>query len=840
MKHTLLTLIICFLALALQMAKAQTPNWDWAIGAGGTGEDFGYSTATDGVGNVYVTGYYTTPTITFGAFTLINTGVGSMFIVKYDASGIVLWAKNNIGGYYMTIDVAGNIILGGIFGGGSITFGTTTLTGINGYTDIYIVKCDSLGNVIWAKVAGGIHQDKCYDISTDISGNIYLTGSYSSPYIVFDGDTLTNRDTSSTFTDMFVVKYDTAGNVSWAKGISADNYVGNETGSSVTTDYNGNVYVTGGYGNVNSNSHSIIFGTDTLQTFVDNTFLAKYDALGNELWAKGPSSGSGWNGMINADAMSNVYVTGYYESSSSITFGVTTLPSSINAYNDLYVVKYDSLGSVIWAKSAGGSGNDGSTGSAIDADGNFYITGLFYSPFITFGAFTLNRTGSSWGDIFVAKYNATGNVVWAKKAGSNAGDFVNGISVDSYNNTYITGYYRNSLNMSFGQITLTNTSSANEHFYFAKLGCDAAPTIASSGPNTICNGDSVVLTASTAASYLWSNGDTTQTTTFNTTGSYYVTTTNGTCSVQSTPTVVTVNQTPSITSTTPNAICGAGLVTLAAAASGGIINWYSTANGGSSLNTGASFATPTISATTTYYVDATIGNCTTPIRTAVTAMIDTLLGNISAMGNTTFCIGDSIMLVGNNGGTWNNGSTANDITINATGNYYVISSNSCGSDTSNSIEVTVNAIPNNSVTQSNDTLTINQTGASYQWLDCDNNFAAIPNDTNQTFVASANGNYAVLVTQNGCVDTSACYSFIITGIANSPLNETVTLYPNPANSNITVSGVMNKPISIQNTLGENVFYKQNCLTLETIDVSGFACGIYFVKVSEQSFKMIKE
>jgi hypothetical protein len=76
MKHIIPTIIICFLVMALQMAKAQTPNWDWAIGAGGTGEDFGYSTATDGVGNVYVTGYYTTPTITFGAFTLINTGGG--------------------------------------------------------------------------------------------------------------------------------------------------------------------------------------------------------------------------------------------------------------------------------------------------------------------------------------------------------------------------------------------------------------------------------------------------------------------------------------------------------------------------------------------------------------------------------------------------------------------------------------------------------------------------------------------------------------------------------------------------------------------------------------------
>jgi hypothetical protein len=872
------TLIVFFnlSLLIFNNAKAQAPNWQWAKGVGGTGYDAGNSTATDAAGNVYVTGDYNTPTITFGAFTLTNTGVGSTFIVKYDASGNVLWAKNGIGGQFMTIDAVGNIILGGTLYSDTMTFGTTTITSTNSYTDIYIVKCDSLGNVLWAKAEGGMGQDLCKGIATDVSGNIYVTGSYLSPFIVFGGDTLINRDTSSTYADMYIVKYDTAGNVSWTKRISGNHPTGNETGFSITTDFNSNVYVIGEYGNINPIGHFIILGTDTL--FGYGTFLVKYDALGNEIWVTSPSGNSG----INVDAIGNVYVTGTYNSFNSTTFGTTTFPITSNG-SDIFVVKYDSLGNVIWAKRAGGSGNDFSKLSAIDADGNFYITGTFYAPSITFGAITLTYTGSGWGDIFVAKYDAMGNVVWAKKAASNAADYVNGICVDLNNNTYITGFYDDALTMSFGSITLTSTSSSNPHFYFAKIGCGAAPVITESSPTTFCNGDSVQLTTNTAGSYLWSNGDTTQTITVNTSGSYSVTNTNGVCSVQSTPTVVTVNQTPSITNVIDSAICGAGAVTLSANATGGTIKWYSTANGGLPLATGTSYTTPTIAATTTYYVDATIGTCTSPIRTAITATIDTLFTSISAMGSTTICAGDSITLFGNSGGTWNTASTDSSLTVNAAGNYFVTTTNSCGSTTSNTIAVivnsavthtdvitacnsytwvngtiytannntdvytynggaangcdsivtlnliinnstigydvinacdsytwidgntytssnnsatftlvgansngcdsiitlnlTMNSTPNNALTQNINTLTANQSNATYQWLLCNGNYTAISGETNQSFTPTQiAGFYAVAVSQNGCADTSLCINVII----NTNCHAQFTLYADTA------------------------------------------------------------
>jgi len=115
MKKTILTIIFAFILINV---KAQAPNWAWAKGAGGTSPDFCYSTATDVNGNVYITGKFSSPTITFGAFTLTNNGGGwsDIFIVKYDPNGNVLWAKSEGDSYgekanSITTDTVGNVII---------------------------------------------------------------------------------------------------------------------------------------------------------------------------------------------------------------------------------------------------------------------------------------------------------------------------------------------------------------------------------------------------------------------------------------------------------------------------------------------------------------------------------------------------------------------------------------------------------------------------------------------------------------------------------------------------------------------------------------------------------
>ena len=161
----------------------------------------------------------------------------------------------------------------------------------------------------------------------------------------------------------------------------------------------------------------------------------------------------------------------------------------------------------------------------------------------------------------------------------------------------------------------------------------AIPAITTTTPGSNCVTGTVTLGANSSAGTInWfanatgglslGTGTSFTTPSISSTTNYYVDATASGCTTASRTTVTaTINAIPSITGTTPGSHCGTGTVVLGASASAGTINWYANATGGSSLNTGISFTTPTISATTNYYVDATATGCTTASRTTVTATI---------------------------------------------------------------------------------------------------------------------------------------------------------------------------------------------------------------------------
>jgi hypothetical protein len=96
------------------------------------------------------------------------------------------------------------------------------------------------------------------------------------------------------------------------------------------------------------------------------------------------------------------------------SFGTKLLSSSSVLLDDIFVAKHDSSGQVLWARRAGDSGSDCGNGIAVDYLGNSYVTG-FFSGTATFGSVIL--TGSGGTDVFVAKYDAGGELVWVQKAG---------------------------------------------------------------------------------------------------------------------------------------------------------------------------------------------------------------------------------------------------------------------------------------------------------------------------------------------------------------------------------------------------------------------------------------
>ena len=448
--------IIIFISSSY-VSNGQT--WAWAKSSIGSGTDNAYSVATDTSGNVYITGNYGSPTITFGSFTLTNQG--GIYLVKYNASGNVLWAKSSINststnyGWSVKTDKFGNAFVTGYFSSPTIIFGSYTLTNTGGL-DAFLTKYDPNGNVLWAKSALGTNNDYASSVVTDTLGNSYITGCFSSSTIAFGSYTLTKIGGQNAF----LAKYDSNGNVLWAKSSTGSSFDG---GRSVGTDAIGNSYV-GGY----FNSPSIVFSPFTLNsTGGTNIFLTKYDINGNVLWAKragGPNID--WIYSLKTDEVGNTYVTGYFQSP-TITFGSYTLINTGN-YN-VFLVKYDTNGNVAWAKCSNGSGSYYSYSVTSDTN-NIYISGGFNNN-ITFGSYTLSVPVGSPDPMFIAKYDLNGNVSYAT-ALTSGGALYNGISVDKFCNIYATGDFQPN-SFIIGTNTLTNTGMRN--VFLAKLSFSCQP-----------------------------------------------------------------------------------------------------------------------------------------------------------------------------------------------------------------------------------------------------------------------------------------------------------------------------------------------------------------------------
>jgi hypothetical protein len=248
----------------------------WAKSAGTSGyEDNVYSISTDANGNIFAVGMFDGHTITFGSTTLTNNGYRNTFIVKYDASGNILWAKSagGIGYDYgdgISTDGIGNVFVTGHFESPTITFGTTTLMNAGDF-DVFIAKYDPSGNVSWAESVGGHGLDYLNCSTSDASGNIVVTGGFRSDTIHIGATTLTNATGS---TDIFIAKYDSSGNVLWAKSAGGGSY--DDAGYSISIDVNGNVLGVGSFG-----SPAINFGSTVLTNKGTggnyDIFIVKYD-----------------------------------------------------------------------------------------------------------------------------------------------------------------------------------------------------------------------------------------------------------------------------------------------------------------------------------------------------------------------------------------------------------------------------------------------------------------------------------------------------------------------------------------------------------------------------------
>jgi hypothetical protein len=402
--------------------EVSDPPGDFSILATSTGDITPKSTTTDAAGNVYVTGYFYSPTATFGSTVLINNGSTDVFVVKYNSTGQVIWATSagSSGADYgngIAVDGTGCYIIGNFSGNflGLIN---------NGGSDVFVIKYNSTGQVVWATGAGSSSDDSGNGIAADGTG-CYITGSFLGSFMG-----LTNNGGS----DVFLLRYNSTGQRIWTTSVGSSS---DDSGNGIAVDGTG-CYITGSF------SSNFLGLTNNGGSDV---FVVKFALTGSPIWAM--SAGSTGNDYGNGIAVDGTgcSITGSF---SGNFLGLTN-----NGGADVFVVKYNPSGALQWAVKGGGASNDKGLAITVDGSGNIYITGYFYFTSANFGSYTLTNTGDD--DVFVVKYNSSGVLQWAVKSGGIGDDRGYGITVNAAGTRVYTSvlYYPNA---KFGN-TIVKTGS---------------------------------------------------------------------------------------------------------------------------------------------------------------------------------------------------------------------------------------------------------------------------------------------------------------------------------------------------------------------------------------------
>ena len=399
--------LIIIVLISLKFIDTYGQVYNWAKKGGSWAYDYGYGIGNDPAGNLYVAGKYEMNAV-FNNVTVPCQGNHDIFLAKYNSSGALTWIRTAGGftgdyAHALAIDNSFVYIAGEIEGAGNpVKFiGSNITLYPKGDNDIFVAKYDFNGNILWAKSAGDYSGEKALGVTTDQNGNVFICGYFKNKTVI--GNTTLY---SSGGYEIFIAKLDPNGNWLWAKSAGG---TGRDEAKSIKCDDAGNVYVCGMHANGAKFDNQTLYTTDGYV----NGYFAKYSTSGSLMWVKslgGKYDDVAWS--ITKDTYGKMFVSGQFNS--SINFGNTNLYTTGNA--DIFVAAYDLNGNAVWAKKAGGSGNDIARGIGTDGK-NIFITGQ-YGGTATFGS--VSKTAADNSDIFISCLNNSGQFLWTTTAGGPA------------------------------------------------------------------------------------------------------------------------------------------------------------------------------------------------------------------------------------------------------------------------------------------------------------------------------------------------------------------------------------------------------------------------------------
>ncbi|WP_022823451.1 SBBP repeat-containing protein [Hymenobacter norwichensis] len=367
----------------------------------------------------------------------------------------------NRGNLHLATDPAGNVYELGMFSVAA-NVGHTYLRS-QGSFDGYLGKYNPDGTAAWVRQFGSTDQDGADDVAFDAAGNAYVVGSFTHRINLGNGQTLDAGTDPGR--KIFLIKYDPAGNPLWAQ--QSDSYPGtmlptcppvaNSLGVQVDGAGHVNVtcvysFATGfGFGGLRATA-SAAPNSNALAT----VYMARFSAATGTPQSLFPllySTAANGNGLIYAQKLLTAPDGGTYLVANYVTALSFTSGLALPAPTspDMLVAKYNAAGQVEWARTFGGPNWDEMTGAAIDAAGNVYVSGSFRGS-LSFGTTTLPGAGAE--DGYVVKYSSQGNPQWARSLAGPGADLFRGVCADPAGNVYVTGSA--SSNAQFGTRTFTS------------------------------------------------------------------------------------------------------------------------------------------------------------------------------------------------------------------------------------------------------------------------------------------------------------------------------------------------------------------------------------------------
>jgi hypothetical protein len=355
-------------------------NLKWVISTNsGSGVSGSLGLATDLFGNEYLLGAYNA-TISLGGQVLTTPGPSNYyyFLAKIDANGGIKWIKNigntassNLrqGDKCITTDKQGDVYITCSFTNNPTIGGYSFMNAASNNTDdILVAKFDSSGNVIWANTFGGTDDDVPFAINVAPSGNIYIAGYFLSKSIAFGSTTLT--DTSTMFySNIYLAKLNSSGTAMWAKGSVGS---GASMACGVVADASDNVFVTASYwyGSISLGSTNLLYPS------YEYGLLAKYDALGNQIWVKQFQGKYIFPYNAVLDGCNNVWIIGAmgdgHLTNNDTIDGYILIPPSING-DPNFIAGWNSAGNIIDAFSLNSGSDDDPNDLCIDKCGNIFV-----------------------------------------------------------------------------------------------------------------------------------------------------------------------------------------------------------------------------------------------------------------------------------------------------------------------------------------------------------------------------------------------------------------------------------------------------------------------------------